>query len=207
VTNTLVAFEATGDDRIDFVMPAGEDGTTADITVETLAGSETAQQAFRYVAPLAAEFSGQTGAVITTPNGVVMTIPPQGVDGMFVITLTPVAPVTTTPGTVLMHSFRLDALLNWVPLSTLTNPITVALPVDPAIVPNAERPWLYQWITIGTVTGAQRSAAGGRWMLVPRQIYDSANRTVSVALKPMGLYALSTSYRRATHFPMVPVLR
>jgi hypothetical protein len=85
-------------------------------------------------------------------------------------------------------------------------------------VPNAERPWLYQWIgRAGNPRGeserlfpadaSSRLSSSGFWALVPRQVYDPVNRKVSVVLKPMGLYALSTSYRRATHFPLVPMLR
>jgi alpha-tubulin suppressor-like RCC1 family protein len=215
ITNALVAFTATGDARIDFVMPDGEDGTAADIIVLAGSGDTTAAQAFRYVASMPIPFDGDTG-VVTAVHGITISVPPQGVSGMFVITLTPVSPADGVPGSVLMHSFRLDALLNWVPLSQLTNPITIALPVDPSIVPSGERPWLYQWVETTddrrqtTDDGSDRrpsSVVSGQWVLVRSQEYESTTRVVTVALRPMGVYALSTAILRSYWFPVVPVLR
>jgi hypothetical protein len=194
IANVSVPFTPTGDTRIDFVMPAGEDGTTADITVETESGSQTAAQAFRYVAPIRVEVDGNTGAEITTVNGIVIVIPPQGVSGTLVITMTPAPPESSVPGTVLMHSFRLDALLNGETLATLANPVTITLPVDPGVVPNGEQPWLYRW----TMTA-------GKWSLVPGQNYEAGQ--VRVTSRPMGLYALSTAILRSYWLPVVPMLR
>jgi hypothetical protein len=213
ITNTLVPFTITSDGRIDFVMPAGVDGTFADISVETATDSQTVENAFRYMAPKQAEFDGQVGAVITTPNGITITIPPQGVSGMFVVTITPQTPEPGVPGSVLMHVFRLDALLNWEPLASLTNPITIALPVDPAIVPDGETPYLWEWVEATgrpqTADGGRRTAASGRWAYVQGQSYDAATKQVTVALRPMGLYALSTSILsgRSYWFPLVPTVR
>jgi hypothetical protein len=222
ITNALVPFTITSDGRIDFVMPAGVDGTYADITVETASDSKTAEDAFRYMAPKQAEFDGEAGAVITTPNGITITIPPQGVSGMFVVTITPQTPEPGVPGSVLMHVFRLDAMLNWVPLTSLTNPITIALPVDPAIVPTGETPYLWEWTTAeergersekrereSSALTPRSSSLTPRWEYVQGQSYDAATKQVTVALKPMGLYALSTSILsgRAYWFPIVPMLR
>jgi hypothetical protein len=220
ITNVLVPFTITSDGRIDFVMPAGVDGTYADITVETASDSKTAEDAFRYMAPKQAEFDGEAGAVITTPNGITITIPPQGVSGMFVVTITPQTPEPGVPGSVLMHVFRLDAMLNWEPLTSLTNPITIALPVDPAIVPTGETPYLWEWVEVESQSrkserkplstlSSDSLLIGGRWTYVQGQSYDAATKQVTVALKPMGLYALSTSILsgRAYWFPIVPMLR
>jgi hypothetical protein len=217
VDGASVPFTKTRDGRIDFIMPAGVDGTVVDIVVTTVGDSTMAANAFTYVAPVTASFNGNAGAVFTVTGGITVAVPPQGVDGMFVVTLTAQPPQPGVPGDVLMHAFRLDALLNWVPLASLTNPITIELPVDPEIVPAGERPWLYQW-SGGEERGerseereeegsALTSLSSGQWTLVPNQTYDAANRNVTVALRPMGLYALSTSLVRSYWLPLVPVLR
>jgi hypothetical protein len=168
------------------------------------------------------------GGVFTTTDGVVVTIPPQGVDGMFVITMTPLPPEPGVPGNILMYSFRLDALLNWQPLASLTNPVTIRLPIDENIfaIQDGERPWLYQYVALGQQreksgeergkSGEERGnrneeignrAAAGRWILVRGQQYDSGTRLMTVGLKPMGVYALSTAFLRDYWLPQVPVLR
>jgi hypothetical protein len=136
---------------------------------------------------------------------------------MFVITMTPLPPAPGVPGNVLMYSFRLDALLNGFKLETLTNPVTITLPIDEGIfaIADGERPWLDSWTADGrpqtavgtTVDGGQRSVVGGRWTLVRGQEYDPGTRLMTVGLKPMGVYALSTAYLRAFWFPVVPVLQ
>jgi hypothetical protein len=55
---------------------------------------------------------------------------------------------------------RLDAELNWVPVSEISQPITIELPVDPSIVPSGERPWLYVFVSI-----ADRRMDDGRWTM------------------------------------------
>jgi len=215
ITNVLVPFTVTGDGRIDFVMPAGVDGTWADITVETGADSTTVAQAFWYQAPLSTEFNGQTGTVITLTGGLVITVPPQGVSSMFVITLTPQSPQDDVPGNLLLHVFRMDAMLNWQPVQVLTNPFTITLPVPDGVVPAGQRPWLYQWTAERptddgrrTITdGGRSSSVVGRWILVPDQTYDDAANQVVVALRPTGLYALSALQRRAHWFPIVSMLK
>jgi hypothetical protein len=226
LTNTLVPFTTTGDVRIDFVMPSGEAGTAADIVVETSdGGSTTALQAFRYVGPVVLVVDGDA-AVVTTVNGITITMPPQGVSGSFYLTMTPQPPQSGLPGNVLMHSFRLDALLNGTPLASLTNPVTIQLPIDENIfaIGDGERPWLYQWVggeergERGEEREEERSAltshsspltslSAGRWILVRGQQYEPTTRIMTVALRPMGEYALSTAYLRANWFPLVPVLR
>jgi hypothetical protein len=44
-------------------------------------------------------------------------------------------------------------------------------------------------------------------VLVRGQQYEPTTRVMTVALRPMGEYALSTAYLRANWFPLVPVLR
>ncbi len=196
ITDALVPFTVTGDGRIDFVMPAGVDGTWADITVETANESVSVAQAFSYQAPVSVAFDGQTGAVITLTSGVIITIPAQGVDGVFVITMTPQAPSTTVPGSVLMHVFLLEGLLNGDPLVALTNPLTIVLPVPEGLVATDEQPWLYS-----------SSIGGTRWVLVPGQVYDEASEKVTTPVRPMGSYALSAARIQACWFPIVPVIR
>ena len=105
--------------------------------------------------------------------------------------------------------------------------MTIKLPIDENIfaIADGERPWLYQW-----VGGAERKEEGGKrkeersasiplpsllsprpsagsWTLVRGQEYDPGTRLMTVALRPMGVYALSTAYLRAFWFPLVPTLR
>jgi hypothetical protein len=219
-----VPFTIESDSQIDFVMPPGVAGQQVSVTVQTADSSQTAANAFTYVQPDVIEVDGQTGGVFTTTDGVVVTIPPQGVDGMFVITMTPQPPAPGVPGNILMYAFRLEAMLNWVPLATLTNPVTIQLPVDPAIVPNGERPYLYQWVggqergerseereeegsALFSHSSPLTSLSSGRWVLVRGQVYEPTTRVMTVALRPMGEYALSTAYLRAYWFPVVPMLR
>jgi hypothetical protein len=219
-----VPFTIESDSQIDFVMPPGVAGQQVSVTVQTADSSQTAANAFTYVQPDVIEVDGQTGGVFTTTDGVVVTIPPQGVDGMFVITMTPQPPAPGVPGNILMYAFRLEAMLNWVPLATLTNPVTIQLPVDPAIVPNGERPYLYQWIggeergkrseereeersALTSHSSPLTSLASGRWTLVAGQSYDASTKVVTVGLRPMGVYALSTALLRSYWFPVVPVLQ
>jgi hypothetical protein len=209
-----VPFTIENDGQIDFVMPAGVAGQVVSVTVQTATDAQTAADAFTYVEPQMIEVDGQTGGVFTTTDGVVVTIPPQGVDGMFVITMTPLPPEPGVPGNILMYSFRLDALLNWQPLAVLTNPVTIRLPIDENIfaIQDGERPWLYQYVALGQQrekSGEEigNRAAAGRWVLVRGQQYDSGTRLMTVGLKPMGVYALSTAFLRDYWFPQVPVLR
>jgi hypothetical protein len=213
----VVPFTIENDGQIDFVMPPGLAGQQVSVTVQTANDTQTAANAFTYVEPDVIEFDGETGGVFTTTDGVVVTIPPQGVAGSFVITMTPLPPAPGVPGNVLMYSFRLDALLNGTPLATLTNPVTITLPIDEGIfaIADGERPWLYSWTADGrpqtavgtTVDGGQRLVVGGRWILVRGQEYNPGTRLMTVALRPMGVYALSTAYIRAYWLPLVPVVK
>jgi hypothetical protein len=221
-----VPFTIESDSQIDFVMPPGVAGQQVSVTVQTADSSQTAANAFTYVQPDVIEVDGQTGGVFTTTDGVVVTIPPQGVDGMFVITMTPQPPAPGVPGNILMYSFRLDAVLNGLKLETLTNPVTIQLPIDENIfaIQDGERPWLYQWIggeervkrseereeessALTSHSSPLTSLSSGRWILVRGQVYEPTTRVMTVALRPMGEYALSTAYLRSYWFPVVPVLR
>ena len=220
-----VLFDPVNDGQIDFVMPAGVAGQRVSVTVATAGDAQTVPDAFTYVEPTVIQFNGLTGGVFTTTDGVVVEIPSQGVDGMFVITMTPLPPEPGVPGNILMYSFRLDALLNWVPLASLTNPVTIKLPVDEGIfaLADGERPWLYQWTTdakpttddgrpMSTVVCRPSSVVCRRlrvgfWTLVRGQEYDPGTRLMTVGLKPMGVYALSTAYLRAYWLPLVPVVK
>jgi hypothetical protein len=216
-----VPFTIENDGQIDFVMPAGVAGQVVSVTVQTATNIRTAANAFTYVEPQTITISGETGGVFTTTDGVVVTVPPQGVNGMFVITMTPLPPETEVPGNVLMYSFRLDAVLNWVPLTTLTNPVEIRLPIDENIfaVQDEEQPWLYQYVVLGQERGKSgeergnrkqeigNQAAAGRWILVRGQQYDSGTRLMTVSLRPMGVYALSTTVLREYWFPQMPDLK
>ena len=102
--------------------------------------------------------------------------------------------------------------------------MTITLPIDEGIfaIADGERPWLYSWTADGrrptavettdngrwtTVAGGQRSAVSGQWILVRGQEYDAGTRLMTVALRPMGVYALSAEYVRAYWLPLMPVLK
>ena len=193
-----VTFTVRDDSRIDIpAMPAGEDLTYVDVVVTGPSGSATAAQAFLYVELSSGEVPA-SGGVITTASGATVTVPALG--SSFVLTYTPISPPIPTLGNVLMHVFRLDALLNWVPISSISQPITIELPVDPSIVPSGERPWLY----VLTAVSGRSSAASSQWQLVPNQIYDPATQRVTVQLSLMKTYALSTLRMREYWFPVIP---
>jgi hypothetical protein len=106
--------------------------------------------------------------------------------------------------------------------------VTIRLPIDENIfaIQDGERPWLYQYVALGQQrgkSGEEREKSGeergnsgeeignrvaaGRWTLVRGQAYDPGARLMTVGLKPMGVYALSTAFLRDYWFPQVPVLR
>jgi alpha-tubulin suppressor-like RCC1 family protein len=226
VDGASVPFTIVDDGRIDFVMPPGTAGTSVDVVVATANGSVTAADAFTYVTPDVIVFDGEVGGVFTTTDGVVVTIPPQGVSGSFYLTMTPQPPAPGVPGNILMYAFRLDAVWNGIELATLTNPVTIQLPIDENIfaIQDGERPWLYQWVggeergerseereeegsALFSLSSSLTSSASGRWVLVRGQAYEPTTRVMTVALRPMGEYALSTAILRSYWFPVVPTLR
>ena len=211
VDGAPVTFTILSDARITFIMPAGSDGALVDVVVATAGSSVTLADAFTYVAPMVTNVDAATGTVFTTTAGVVVHVPPQGVAGSLVLTLTPFAPQPGLPGDVLLHSFMLEATLNGAPLASLTMPVTISLPVDPSVVPAGQRPWLYVWTTGGgrptadaaTTDDGRPTTVGGRWTLVPNQTYSAGSGVITVAVKPMALYALSTLAMHQYYVPQV----
>ena len=202
-------FTVRDDGRIDIhEMPAGENFTYVDFVVTGTNGSATAAQAFLYINLSAGEVPA-SGGVITTASGATITVPALG--SSFVLTYTPVAPPIPPLGNVLMHVFRLDALLNWIPVSEISQPITIELPVDPSIVPNGERPWLYVFVPAAAgksesgklATNTIHSSSAGMWSLVPGQRYNPATMRVTVRLSRMETYALSTLVLHNYYVPQV----
>ena len=200
-----VEFEVLDDGRIDITaMPPGTNYSYVDFVVTTGAGSATAEHAYQYIAYSVGSVPA-TGGVITTASGATITVPALGYN--FVLTYTPVTPPIPPLGNVLMHVFRLDAELNWIPVSEISQPITIELPVDPSIVPNGERPWLYVFVPAGAMRTAdgrpQTAAVGGTWALVPGQTYNPATMRVTVQLSRMKIYALSTLLLHQFYVPQV----
>ncbi|MCX6016943.1 MAG: cadherin-like beta sandwich domain-containing protein, partial [Chloroflexi bacterium] len=202
-----VDFEVLSDGRIDITaVPSGTNGTYVDFVVTAPEGSATAAHAYQYIA-YSTGSAPAMGGVITTASGATITVPALGYT--FVLTYTPLSPPIPPLGNVLMYVFRLDAELNWVPVSDISQPITIELPVDPSIVPNGERPWLYVFVPIADRRppttdrrmddgrrmmddGGRTTAVGGQWTLVPGQTYDPATMRLTVQLSRMKTYALST---------------
>lgn len=193
LNGALVSFTVVDDGRIDIVMPAGTAGQTVDFTVETPNGSSTILDAFIYVAAESGSVDGGAGGQITTTSGTTVTVPPQSIGSVLLITYTSAPPPAAPLGNLLLHSFVLSATLDGVSLPGVTNALTIELPVDPNVVPLDEQPWLYEWT----------ESAGGRWALVPNQQYDPATRRVTVQLNRMGRYALSTLILQRWWFPVV----
>ena len=205
VDGAPVTFTILSDARITFIMPAGSDGALVDVVVATAGSSVTLADAFTYVAPMVTNVDAATGTVFTTTAGVVVHVPPQGVAGSLVVTLTPFAPQPGLPGDVLLHSFTLAATLNGMSLASLTVPITISLPVDPSVVPAGQQPWLYEWMADGgsMTAGGRRSAIGGQWSVVPTQTYDPVAGRVTARVVRMGRYALISGVLTRWWFPEI----
>jgi hypothetical protein len=88
--------------------------------------------------------------------------------------------------------FEVSMDVDGVGVITLTNPAIFELPVDAAMVPPGQRPWLFEWI-----------ADGGRWSAVPSQIYDPATGLVTAPISRLGNYVLVTAAPSQRWFPII----
>jgi hypothetical protein len=199
--------------RIDFTMKqsVAVAGTTVDVTVVKANGDVvTITQAYTFVGPTSAAGSTSTGAVLTTTSGITVTVPPQGtslrpdaaqIGGSLVITYAP-SGVLTPPGDVPLSFFDVAVSIDDSPIATLTNALTMELPVDPALVPAGQRPWLFE---LTSRSSSLVSLSSGRWSLVPNQTYDPATGLVTAPTNRLGTYVLVTASMRWNYFPTLMI--
>jgi predicted outer membrane repeat protein len=191
------------DRRVEFTMKqsVAVAGTTVDVVLVKAGGAVmTFTKSYNFEGPTSASGSTSTGAVLTTTSGVTITVPPQGaslrpdaadVAQSLVITYAPVDAPAELPGDVPLSFFKVAVGIAGRSVPTLTNPLTMALPVDTSKVPAGQRPWLYEWTD------------GGRWSVVPNQTYDPATGLVTAPTKRLGTYALTTALLRRNYFPRI----
>jgi hypothetical protein len=185
-------------------------GTTVDVVLVKAGGVVmTFTQAYTFTGPTSATGSTSTGAVLTTTSSVTITVPRQGtnlrpdaaqIGGSLVITYAP-SGVLTPPGDVPLSFFDVAVSIDDSPVATLTNALTVELPVDPAVVPAGQRPWLYELTSHSSPLTS--SADGGQWSVVANQTYDPATGLVTALTNRLGTYALVTAAMRSVYVPYV----
>jgi hypothetical protein len=191
------------DKKIDFTMKqsVAVADTTVDVVLVKAGGVVmTFTQSYTFKGPTRAEGSLSTGATLTTTNGVTITVPPQTalrlaapeIAGSLVITYTPVDVPAVPPGDVPLSFFDVSVAIDDAPVSTLTNPATLELPVDPSRIPAGQQPWLFAWVADDSV-----------WQLVPGQSYDPATGLVTAPTNRLGTYVLMTAAMRQHWFPQI----
>jgi hypothetical protein len=191
------------DNKIDFTMKAvvAVAGTTVDVVLVKADNTVmTFTQSFTFEEPTTVTGTTASGAVLTTTSGVTVTVPPQTslrpaapqIAGSIVITYAQVDTPAEPPGDVPLSFFEVSMDVDGVGVITLTNPATLELPVDAAMVPPGQRPWLFEWI-----------ADGGRWSAVPSQTYNPATGLVTAPISRLGNYVLVTAAMRWNYFPRV----
>lgn len=202
----VVSYTILSDGRIDFIMPAGVEGTSVDIEVIGPGGASLAAQTFSFVGASSGAVDGEIGGVVTTTSSVTVYVPAQGIIGRFIFTLTSEPPPIDPLGDLLMYSFRLQSSLNGMPLPSITNPVTIELYVDSTVVADGKTPYLYEYIGEAARypgLSLRQFASGevGYWFLVPNQTYVPALKKVIVPLTRMGRYAMSTLLLQRLYVP------
>jgi hypothetical protein len=193
------------DNKIDFTMKAvvAVAGTTVDVVLVKADNTVmTFTQSFTFEEPTTVTGTTASGAVLTTTSGVTVTVPPQTslrpaapqIAGSIVITYAQVDTPAEPPGDVPLSFFEVSMDVDGVGVITLTNPAIFELPVDAAMVPPGQRPWLFEWI-----------ADGGRWSAVPSQTYNPATGLVTAPTNRLGTYVLVTAAMRWNYFPYLMI--
>ena len=191
------------DRKIDFTMrqSVAVAGTTVDVVLVKAGGTVmTFTQAYSFRAPTTVTGTTAGGAVLTTTTGVTVSVPPQTalrpaapqIAGTLVVTYAQVDTPAEPPGDVPLSFFNVSMDIDGVGVITLTNPATLELPVDAAMVPPGQRPWLVEW-----------TAVGGRWSAVPSQTYNPTTGLVTAPTNRLGIYVLVTAAMRWNYFPRV----
>jgi hypothetical protein len=218
------------DRRVEFAMKqsVAVAGTTVDVVLVKASGAVvTITQAYTFTGPTSTSGSTSTGAVLTTTSGVTVTVPRQAaarpdaaqIGGSLVITYAP-SGVLTPPGDVPLSFFDVAVSIDDSPAATLTNALTMELPVDPAVVPAGQRPWLYEWTAeeergerseereeegnaLTSRSSSLISLSSGQWSVVANQTYDPATGLVTAPTNRLGTYALVTAAMRSVYVPYV----
>ena len=191
------------DTKIDFTMKktVAVAGTTVDVVLVKADDTVmTFTQSFAFEEPTTVTGTTASGAVLTTTSGVTVTVPPQAalrpaapqIAGTLVITYAQVDTPAEPPGDVPLSFFEVSMDVDGSLVPTLTHPAIFELPVDAAMVPPGQRPWLYEWV-----------AVGGTWSLVANQTYDPATGLVTAPTNRLGIYVLVTAAMRWNYFPQV----
>ena len=209
------------DRKIDFTMrqSVAVAGTTVDVVLVKAGGTVmTFTQSYSFQAPTTVTGTTASGAVLTTTTGVTVTVPPQTalrpaapITGTLVITYAQVDTPAEPPGDVPLSFFEVSMDVDGVGVITLTNPATLELPVDAAMVPPGQRPWLFEWTADGgpltaastTDNGRRTTAVGGRWSAVPSQTYDPVTGLVTAPIHRLGTYVLVSAAASQRWFPII----
>jgi hypothetical protein len=214
------------DRRVEFTMKPGTAGSVVDVVLVRPAGVLTFTRAYTYEAAITRNFNVNAGAVLTTPSGITITVPPQAVSprpdaavaGSTAITYTPIDQPAAPPGDVPLAFFSVDVTVNGTRVTTFAKPVQIERNVRTARVPAGQRVWLYVWmaeeergkrseerekepIALTSHSSPLTSLSGGRWMLVPNQTYD-AGRLTAYTDRP-GQYALVTAAQQQLRFPIL----
>jgi hypothetical protein len=191
------------DRRIEFVMrqSVAVAGTTVDVVLVKAGGTVmTFTQVYSFQAPTTAAGTTAGGAVLTTTTGVTITVPPQTslrpaapqIAGSLVITYAQVDTPAEPPGDVPLSFFEVSMDVDGVGVSTLVNPATLELPVDPAHVPAGQIARLFEW-----------TAASSSWSLVADQSYDPVTGLVTAPIHRLGTYVLVSAAASQWWFPII----
>jgi hypothetical protein len=191
------------DKKIDFVMKqsVAVAGTTVDVVLVKAGGTVmTFTQVYSFQAPTTAAGTTAGGAVLTTTTGVTITVPPQTslrpaapqIAGSLVITYAQVDTPAEPPGDVPLSFFEVSMDVDGVGVSTLVNPATLELPVDPAHVPTGQIARLFEW-----------TAASSSWSLVADQSYDPVTGLVTAPIHRLGTYVLVSAAASQWWFPII----
>jgi hypothetical protein len=187
----VTPYTVTSDGRIDFVMPPGVAGSTVSVTVRLASGDLTLAEAFRYEAQASGSVDAAAGGIVTTTSGVTLTVAALPVSGTVLVTLIPVAPPTTTQGSVLLYSFALSVTLDGKPLLSAANAVRVDYTVDGVPTIAGEQPWAFE------------QQADGTWALVGLQTYTPATGRLSTRAQAATNYVVTMARAFQQRMPYV----
>ena len=166
-------------------------GETISISVRTASQVVSLDAAFRYEESSGGMVDAAVGGVVTTTNGVMLTIPALPVSGTLQVTLVPVAPPTTTSGSVLLYSFALSATLDGEPLASFTSGIQLEFVVDGAPTAAGEQPWAFE------------QQPDVIWQLVSAQKYSASTGRLTTRAQKQTNYAVTLAQYYQQRFPQV----
>lgn len=210
------------DKKIDFTMNAAVAvaGQSVDVVLVKADGVPiTFTQAHTFETPSTVSGTTASGAILTTASGVTISVPPQitlrpdaaSDAAALTFTYSPVNAPAEPPGDGPLSIFAIAGIIDGASISTLINPATFELPVDPAQIPPGQAPWLFVWTPntanddglLITDHGQRQSAVGGRWSLVSSQSYNPATGLVTALTDRLGTYVLVTAAMQQRWLPVI----